>query len=82
MKKLTEKQREVLQHMWSCWFARSMTLTEFRGQTVASLERNGIIAWDFDADTSPDASGPAMFGLTRHGFYVCEREFGPRRATD
>ena len=46
MKKLTEKQREALQHMWSCCFARSMTMTDFSRQTVNSLEQAGLIAWD------------------------------------
>jgi hypothetical protein len=81
MKKLTEKQREVLEHMWSCWFARSMTLTDFARQTVNSLDHAGLIAWDAEADAMPGASGPAKFGLTRFGFDVCEREFGPRKAT-
>lgn len=81
MKKLTEKQREVLKHMWACWFARSMTLTDFPHQTVNSLEQSGLIAWDAEADTKAGAVGPAKYGLTHHGFSVCEREFGPRRAT-
>jgi hypothetical protein len=80
MKKLTEKQREVLRHMWSAWFARSMTLTDFSAQTINSLQNAGLIAWDAEADAQPGASGPAKFGLTRAGFSVCEREFGPRRA--
>ena len=81
-KKLTYKQREVLQHMWSCWFARSMTLTDFSRQTVNSLEQAGLIAWDAEADAMPGASGPAKFGLTRMGFSACEREFGPREKPD
>lgn len=81
MKKLTEKQREALQHMWSCCFARSMTMTDFSRQTVNSLEQAGLIAWDAEADASPGASGPAKFGLTHFGFNVCERNFGPRKAT-
>jgi hypothetical protein len=80
MKKLTDKQREVLQHMWSCWFARSMTLKDFPHQTVNALERAGLIAWDAEADALPGASGPAKFGLTDRGFAVCEREFGPRKS--
>ena len=80
MKKLTDKQREVLQHMWSCWFARSMTLTDFSRQTVNALEQAGLIAWDAEADAIPGASGPAKFGLTHQGFVVCEREFGPRQS--
>ena len=78
-KRLTAKQREVLQHMWEAWFARSMTLTDFSRQTVNSLNQAGLIAWDAEADAMPGASGPAKFGLTRMGFSVCEREFGPRR---
>lgn len=81
-KKLTDKQREVLRHMWSCWFARSMTLTDFSRQTVNSLEQAGLIAWDAGADAMPGASGPAKFGLTRMGFSACEREFGPRQKSD
>lgn len=77
-KKLTDKQRDVLRHMWSCWFARSMTLTDFSRQTVNSLDQAGLIAWDAEADAMPGASGPAKFGLTRMGFSACEREFGPR----
>ena len=79
MKKLTQKQREVLDHMWSAWFARSMTLTDFSRRTVNSLEQAGLISWDAEADAKPGASGPAKFGLTHYGFAVCEREFGPRR---
>lgn len=81
MKKLTVKQSEALQHMWSCWFARSMTMTDFSRQTVNSLERAGLIAWDAEADAMPGASGPAKFGLTQFGFDVCERNFGARKAT-
>jgi hypothetical protein len=77
MKKLTQKQREVLDHMWSAWFARSMTLTDFSRRTVNSLEQAGLISWDAEADAKPGASGPAKFGLTHYGFAVCEREFGP-----
>jgi hypothetical protein len=76
MKKLTEKQREVLQHMWSCRFARSMTMTDFSRKTVNSLEQAGLIAWDAEADAKPGASGPAKFGLTHFGVAACEREFG------
>lgn len=79
IKKLTDKQRAVLKHMWDCWFARSMTLTDFSRQTVNSLDQAGLIAWDADADRVPGAFGPAKFGLTRNGFAVCEREFGPRK---
>lgn len=78
--KLTAKQRELLRHMWGCWFARSMTLTDFPRQTVASLEQSGLISWDAEADAKPGAHGPAMYGLTHRGFAVCEREFGPRKA--
>lgn len=81
MKKLTEKQREVLAHMWSCWFARSMTLTDFSRRTVNSLEQAGLVAWDVESDAKPGASGLAKYGLTHQGFVVCEREFGPRKKT-
>jgi hypothetical protein len=39
MKKLTQKQREVLDHMWSAWFARSMTLTDFSGKPLTLLSK-------------------------------------------
>ena len=77
-KKLTPKQREILDHMWSCWFARSMTLNDFSRNTINSLEQSGLIAWDAEADSRPGASGPAKYGLTAYGFSLCEREFGPR----
>lgn len=76
---ITDKQRAILKHMWDCWFARSMTLTDFSRRTVGALEQSGLIAWDAEADAMPGASGPAKFGLTYMGFSVCEREFGPRK---
>ena len=74
-KKLTPKQDEILSHMWSCRFARSMTLTDFSKNTINSLTQKGLIAWDPDART-----GPPAFGLTAFGIAFCEREYGPRIA--
>ena len=78
-KKYTHKQRELLEYMWSCWFARSMTLTDFARSTIGSLEQEGLVAWDVEADSKPGARGPALYGLTAYGFSLCEREFGPRK---
>jgi|DEB0MinimDraft_10_1074344.scaffolds.fasta_scaffold155553_3 hypothetical protein len=79
VKKLTPKKRELLESMWSCWFARSMTLTDFSRNTINALEQEGLIAWDVEADRAHGASGPAKYGLTAYGFAICEREFGPRK---
>ena len=73
--KLTAKQTEILRHMWSCRFARSMTLTDFARGTIAALENRGLIAWDHDADTRR-VSGPAMYGLTHQGVSLCRTVFG------
>lgn len=80
-KRLTPKKREVLEYMWSCWFARSMTLDDFSRNSINALIQDGIIAWDVDADRNTSRTGSAMYGLTAYGFNVCEREFGPRKAS-
>jgi len=77
-KKLTPKKRELLEYLWSCWFARSATLTEFSQNTINALIQDGLIAWDVEADRK-GASGPAMYGLTAYGFSFCKSEFGPRK---
>ena len=74
--KLTPKMQDVLRHMWSCWFARSMTLGDFAKPTVAALEQRGLIAWDAERD---GASPLPPYGLTHQGFAVCENLFGPRK---
>lgn len=74
--KLTQKQREILAHMWVASFARSMTLTDFSRQTISSLEQKGLIAWDHEADNKPNASRWPMYGLTSYGLSFCDREFG------
>ena len=78
-KKLSPKKRELLEYMWSCWFARSMTLTDFSRNTINALEQDGLITWDVEADAAPGAVGPAKYGLTSSGFAVCEEQFGPRK---
>lgn len=72
---LTPKMHDVLRHMWSCWFARSMTLGDFSKATVSALEGRGLITWDAERDNGP----LPPYGLTHQGFAMCEKLFGPRK---